>query len=133
MTLWKRLQHFFKPAPVENRVYGFDEATARTVQALAQKEGRSFEQMLSELLSMAIGWRLSIEETRQLWRRLTPREQQVAMLLSRGYTNRQIAETLVISPETAKTHVRNAVHKFGLRDRSQLYQTLADWEFEGFE
>lgn len=133
MIFWKRLQHFFKPAPVESRVYGFDEATARTVQTLAQKEGRTFEQMLSELLSMAIGWRLSIEETRQLWRRLTPREQQVAILLSRGYTNRQIAESLVISPETAKTHVRNAVHKFGLRDRNQLYQTLADWEFEGFE
>jgi DNA-binding NarL/FixJ family response regulator len=133
MTLWKRLQHFFKPLPGESRVYGFDEATTRTVQALAQKEGRSFEQMLSDLLSMAIGWRLSIEETRQLWRRLTPREQQVAILLSRGYTNRQIAETLVISPETAKTHVRNAVHKFGLRDRSQLYQTLAGWEFEGYE
>jgi DNA-binding NarL/FixJ family response regulator len=51
---------------------------------------------------MAIGWRLSIEETRQLWRRLTPREQQVAILLSRGYTNRQIAEALVISPKPPK-------------------------------
>ncbi|MEN6299710.1 MAG: helix-turn-helix transcriptional regulator [Anaerolineaceae bacterium] len=129
----KRLQHLFKPVPAENRVYGFDDATVRTVQALAQKEGRTFEQMLSDLLSAAIGWRLSVEETRQLWQRLTPREQQVAALLSQGYTNRQIAEKLVISPETAKTHVRNAVHKFGLRDRSQLYQTLAGWEFEGFE
>lgn len=129
----KRLQHLFKPVLAENRVYGFDDATVRTVQALAQKEGRTFEQMLSDLLSAAIGWRLSVEETRQLWQRLTPREQQVAALLSQGYTNRQIAEKLVISPETAKTHVRNAVHKFGLRDRSQLYQTLAGWEFEGFE
>jgi DNA-binding NarL/FixJ family response regulator len=41
----------------------------------------------------------------------------VAELLSRRLTNRQIAERLVVSEHTVKTHVSNVFHKLGLRDR----------------
>jgi non-specific serine/threonine protein kinase len=51
---------------------------------------------------------------------LTPREQEVAALIARGSTNRQIAATLVITPRTADTHVRNILTKLELHSRAQV-------------
>jgi predicted ATPase/pimeloyl-ACP methyl ester carboxylesterase/DNA-binding CsgD family transcriptional regulator len=51
---------------------------------------------------------------------LTPREREVALLLARGLTNRQIAEELVISAATAERHVVNIFNKLGFHSRSQL-------------
>lgn len=50
---------------------------------------------------------------------LTERETDVLMELARGYTNREIAEKLVIGEETVKTHVGNILSKLHLRHRNQ--------------
>jgi DNA-binding NarL/FixJ family response regulator len=55
---------------------------------------------------------------------LTPRELEVVSLVARGMTNSEIAEHLVVSYATAKTHVSRALYKVHARDRSQLV-TLA--------
>jgi DNA-binding NarL/FixJ family response regulator len=58
---------------------------------------------------------------------LTPREREVMGLVAMGLTNREIAERLVVSPATAKTHVSRAMLKLHAHDRAQLvvlaYQT----------
>ncbi len=51
---------------------------------------------------------------------LTPREREVVTLVGSGLTNDEIAETLFVSPLTAKTHVNRAMMKLGARDRAQL-------------
>src|SRR3954447_20468229 len=51
---------------------------------------------------------------------LTPREREVVALAALGLTNPDIAERLVISPATSKTHVSRAMLKLGAHDRSQL-------------
>ncbi len=51
---------------------------------------------------------------------LTPREREVAALVAHGLTNRQIGQALVLSEQTAATHVRNILGKLNLRSRSQL-------------
>jgi predicted ATPase/DNA-binding SARP family transcriptional activator/DNA-binding CsgD family transcriptional regulator len=51
---------------------------------------------------------------------LTPREEDVAVLVVRGLTNRQIASELSISEHTAATHVRRILKKLGLRSRVEL-------------
>jgi DNA-binding NarL/FixJ family response regulator len=58
---------------------------------------------------------------------LTDREREVMALVAYGLTNREIAERLVVSPATAKTHVTRAMGKLHAHDRAQLvvlaYQT----------
>jgi DNA-binding NarL/FixJ family response regulator len=51
---------------------------------------------------------------------LTERERQVMALVAGGLTNREIADRLVMSPATARTHVSRAMTKLGARDRTQL-------------
>lgn len=51
---------------------------------------------------------------------LTPREREVLRLLAQGADNRQIAEALVVSENTVKTHIHNILEKLGLQSRSQL-------------
>ena len=51
---------------------------------------------------------------------LTPREQEVVKLVAEGYTNKQIAETLVISEKTVERHRANILEKLGMRDRVEL-------------
>ncbi|MGW1884903.1 response regulator [Streptomyces sp. NPDC001970] len=51
---------------------------------------------------------------------LSERERQVLTLVARGLTNTEIAETLALSPLTAKTHVSRIMGKLGARDRAQL-------------
>jgi DNA-binding NarL/FixJ family response regulator len=58
---------------------------------------------------------------------LTEREKEIVALVGEGLSNDEIAERLVLSPATAKTHVSRAMIKLGVRDRAQLvvvaYQT----------
>ena len=51
---------------------------------------------------------------------LTPREREVATLVARELTNRQIAACLTLSEHTVATHVRNILKKLGLHSRKQI-------------
>jgi DNA-binding NarL/FixJ family response regulator len=51
---------------------------------------------------------------------LTEREREILELVARGLSNAEIAGRLVISPLTAKTHVRNVLRKVDCRDRAAL-------------
>ncbi len=51
---------------------------------------------------------------------LSLREREVALLIARGLTNRQIAEALVISERTAEGHVDHIRDKLGARNRAEV-------------
>jgi len=51
---------------------------------------------------------------------LTEREREILLLVGSGLSNGEIAARLVISPQTAKTHVNRMMSKLGAHDRAQL-------------
>jgi predicted ATPase/DNA-binding NarL/FixJ family response regulator len=57
---------------------------------------------------------------------LTAREQEVARLLAAGRSNREIANTLVISEGTVEVHVKHILSKLSLRSRAQVATWFAD-------
>ena len=59
-------------------------------------------------------------EVSQRLSELTDREREVLTLIGRGLNNEEIAQELVISPATSKTHVSRIMSKLEARDRAQL-------------
>lgn len=57
---------------------------------------------------------------------LTRREAEIAALVARGLTNRQIAQTLVITEGTAANHVQHILNKLGFDSRAQIAAWAAE-------
>ena len=57
---------------------------------------------------------------------LTRRERQIAELVHKGLSNKEIADTLVISPRTAETHVEHILTKLGFTSRTQVAAWIGD-------
>ena len=66
-----------------------------------------------------------VDDLIRLWQRrpahaLSAREWEVAVLVTRGCSNRQIADELVVSERTVDTHVSHILHKLCLNSRAQI-------------
>ena len=72
--------------------------------------------LIAEFTSRAASTPANLERLRSL----TPREEEVLVLVARGRSNAEIADDLHMSAATAKTHVSRILTKLGARDRSQL-------------
>lgn len=57
---------------------------------------------------------------------LTPREREIAYLVSEGRTNKEISETLYITEGTVKNHITKILDKLEIRDRTQLALIIKD-------
>ena len=57
---------------------------------------------------------------------LTRREREVASLLAAGLTGEEIAVELFLSPETVRTHIRNAMQRIGAKTRAHLVTLAAE-------
>jgi DNA-binding NarL/FixJ family response regulator len=74
-------------------------------------------QMLGALLARLVRKKREFDEARRRLARLTRREREVLALLALGLDNEGIAQPLVISPETARTHIQNVLQKLGVHSR----------------
>lgn len=75
--------------------------------------------MLGALLARLIAGRRKHDHAVRQLSKLTPREREVLALLAEGADNEAIAGSLVISPETARTHVNNLMGKLEVHSRLQ--------------
>jgi DNA-binding NarL/FixJ family response regulator len=87
------------------------------VRAIHQGDTLVPPRMLGSLLDRLIRRRREQDAALRQLSRLTRREQQVLGLLANGADNDRIAQALVISPETARTHVQHVLSKLGMHSR----------------
>lgn len=127
----RRLRQFLeiKKGDGESRIFLQDEEIVAIVRNVARQQGRSEEEIITDFTKA--GWDQLQQETEKVerWNSLSHREQQVVALICLGYRNYQIAETLVIAPETVKTHLQNIFAKFNLRSSKELRLVLKEWNF----
>jgi DNA-binding NarL/FixJ family response regulator len=109
------------PSP---RKFELSESLQITLSTLAQHEGRPEHEFTSDMVAAGLKQYLLREKLKPKWQALTPREQDVARLIRKGFTNEQIAKRLLLSTETVKTHVANILSKFGVRKKSDLQYML---------
>lgn len=98
------------------------DAARETIRALAatlpdEDRARRYAEGAEALLPKVGGRR---RETGEPPGGLTPRELDVATLLARGMTNKEIASELVISDQTVETHVKRILAKLGFSSRTQV-------------
>ena len=72
---------------------------------------------MRSLLEQLVRRRSEQKEDDQLLRQLSPREREVLSLLADGASSGAIAETLVITKETARKHIQNVLVKMGVQSR----------------
>ena len=114
------------------RAFDLEDDLSDSLQALAERERRPEGEVAADLLSIALVQREMAEAYLRRWEGLTPREQQVTALICLNLTNQQIAERLIVSPETVKTHIRNVLYKFNLHSKADLRHMLSDWDFSAW-
>lgn len=102
------------------------------VEDIAAQNGRTVGEVANELISHALYDHQLAASSLQTWQQLTQREREITALIWLGLTNPQIAERLLISPNTVKTHVKNILNKFNVHSKKSLSNLLAgldlsDW------
>ena len=127
-----RLRRALRSLIFANRIMRPENDIGRALQDLAAREMRSEDEIATDLLSVAIARRQTAESNLLRWKELTQREQQVSALTCMNLTNIEIAEQLMISPETVKTHIRNVLAKFNLHSKGELRQFMGDWDFSAW-
>ena len=131
-ALWAYLRRVLRSLIFASRIMRPEGEIGRALQDLARREMRPEDEIATDLLANAIARHQAAQDNLLRWHELTPREQEVSALACLNLTNVQIANCLMISPETVKTHVRNVLAKFNLRSKGELRQILGDWDFSAW-
>jgi DNA-binding CsgD family transcriptional regulator len=132
MSIWDRFLYLIGLRQTSGpRTYHVDvsDSFQVTLSTLASDEGRPEHELIPELLTAGLTQYISNDRLFKKWESLSPREKDVAALACLGYTNREIAVRLNISPETVKDRIGTALQKFHLAKRTELRVLLANWDF----
>ena len=107
-------------------VFEVDAELSTQLRQAARASEQAPEALAAELLARGLEQETQRTQVQAVLETLTPREQEVTWLTARGYTNRKIAEILVLSPETVKTHVRHILEKLNVSSKADLRLLLFD-------
>jgi DNA-binding NarL/FixJ family response regulator len=125
------MQYFSKKkaGDEETRIFLQDEELIAAIKDVAKQQKRAEEEIVAEFTKAGLNQFLDQNELENRWASLSHREQQVTALICLGYRNYEIAEILVIAPETVKTYLQRIFDKFHLRSSKELRFALKDWNF----
>jgi len=132
MSLLDRLIQYLrrrKKNAKQPRVFLRDEELIAAVKDVAKQQERAEEEVIAELTKVGLNQFWTQNELENRWSSLSHREQQVVALICLGYRNYEIAELLVIAPETVKKHLQHIFDKFNLRSSKELRLALKNWDF----
>jgi DNA-binding CsgD family transcriptional regulator len=134
MSIWRKLLSVIglRPSSARRR-YEVSESMHVTLTTLSQHDGRPEDELIHDLLAAGLTQYYESEDLWRKWQSLSPREQDVAALVCLGFTNRETASRLSISPETVKSRLRNVLRKFNLHKRTDLRLLLANWDFSAWQ
>jgi DNA-binding NarL/FixJ family response regulator len=110
-----------------------DEDMSAWLHELSASENRPAYELAEQMLTYALIQRQRADENLRIWKDLSPREREVAALVTLGYTNREMAARLVVSPETIKTHTQRIMSKFQVKCKYDLRIALAEWDFREWD
>jgi DNA-binding NarL/FixJ family response regulator len=134
MSIWRRLLSVIGLRPISApRKYQVSESMQVTLTTLSQHEGRPEDDLIQDLLAAGLTQYYESEDLWRKWCSITPREQDVAALACLGFSNREIAARLNISPNTVKSRLHNVLRKFNTNKRTDLRLMLADWDFSAWQ
>lgn len=130
MSIWKLICYWIglrsDPGP---RYYRLSDSMQVTLKTLSKHEGLPEQKLAQNLIAAGLSEYYSTDELMQKWETLSPRERDVAALACLGYSNQEIADRLVITKGTVKTHITNILRKFQLASRYELRNLLSHWDF----
>jgi DNA-binding CsgD family transcriptional regulator len=132
LAFWVYLRRVLRSLIFAVRIMHPGGETGRVLRELSKRELRPEDEIAADLLANALARHQAAEENLLRWRALTPREQEVSALTCLNFTNVQIADHQMISPETVKTHIRNVLSKFKLHSKNELRHNLSDWDFSAW-
>jgi len=136
MSIWDRFLYLIGLRPTPGpRTYHFDasESLRVTLSTLATDEGRPEDELIPDILVAGLTQYEARERLWNIWETLTAREKDVAAFVCLGYTNRQIAARLNISPYTVKDRLSSVFRKFDIHKREDLRLLLSIWDFSEWE
>jgi DNA-binding CsgD family transcriptional regulator len=134
MELWQRLLALLrtlKPRP-KRRYFELDAPLQAALKERADREQRPLQQFQAELLATGLANLQTSDELKLCWEKLSGREQEVTALACLGYTNRQMAARLGVSPGTVKGYMHQALVKFHAHGKEQLRLLLVQWDFSAW-
>jgi DNA-binding NarL/FixJ family response regulator len=135
MSLLRRLIQYFQHLlrkndnPEQPRVFLQDDELVAAIKDVAKQQNRAEEEIIADFTKAGLNQLWTQNELEERWSSLSHREQQVVALICLGYRNYEIAEMLVIAPETVKTHLQSIFNKFNLRSSKELRFALKHWDF----
>ena len=129
MIVWDAVQRRLGALAFRGWRRSLDDELAEALQAIAEQERRTEAEVAADMLVVGLDRRRVAELNLARWHKLTLREQEVTALVCLKLSNQEIAERLVLSPETVKTHMRRILQKLDLHSQTELRLIYADWDF----
>ena len=111
------------------RYFELDENLHTALVNRAGQEHRPAEDIHANLGAAGLAQLQTSDRLKERWDTLTQREKEVTPLTCLGYTNRQMAGRLGVSPETVKGYVKKALVKYQLHSKDEMGKLLAQWDF----